>query len=168
MKRLAPGRRDGKSELRTAGLRCTGLFILWMMQAAASAAPAADAWLANLVQRTVTSGQDARISPHLSKLLGLSATERDTPVRQLGILSGTTRWLFNVCVDDHKRLVLMRVEADKHLGVHSLSVQGAWLRGVVYDIGGETRVLTRDQSRADFLAQRDFWMAKEHALDTAR
>ena len=121
--------------------------------------------LSGLVLRAQTRGQVAQLSPHLSVLLELSKSEHTTPVKQLGIHSGTALWLFDVGGGKPGPLVLMRVGDNGQVTAYRMSAHGQLIKGVSYAIGGETQLLESREAKKDFLVQRDFWIAKERELE---
>lgn len=124
--------------------------------------------VARLIERSLSSGQRAQLSPHLSVLLAVSSADRSTPIHQLGINAAGTLWLFDVCDDDHTHIVLMRVDGGKAVEAYAMTPAGALLKAVAYTVGGATHILSAAEAKAGFHGLLDFWIQKETALESAR
>ena len=142
-----------------------GFLAMWVGHGAMGTADSLSGVLTGLVQRANAGGQPAQLSPHLSVLLGLAASEHVTPVKQLGIKIGATLWLFDVCGGTPGALVLMRVGDDHLVTAYRMNAHGQLIKGVSYAIGGETQLLESREAKKGFLVQRDFWIAKERELE---
>jgi hypothetical protein len=151
--------------MRHRSIRGSWLIALLLAQGALGAEDKPAILLTRLVQQAVTGGQAAVLSPHLSVLLGISSSEGATPVRQLGLQSGDVHRLFDVCENNHDRIVLMDVVANKHVSAYLVSASGVLLKAVVYDIGGTTQEQRLPAAKAAFMKQREFWLGQARALD---
>jgi hypothetical protein len=157
-----------------AGPLCSWLLLLWFAHGALGAEhaqpaePTTASLLKGLVQEAVTSGKDAELSPHLSLLLGVSVSERTTPIRQLGIKSDDALRLFDVAQDNHAHIVLMSVSANNQVAAYLMTPGGRLLKAVFYQVGGETVVPTLGGAKATFKPLRDFWLEKARSLEAPR
>jgi len=120
--------------------------------------------LSALVQAALHSGQDAKLPPHLSVLLGLSASETSTPVRQLEFKNGDDIKTLNVCASDHQSVVLMSVGTNKRVSAYLMSSDGVLRKAIVYQVGGDTRELRLAEASGAFLQERKLWLERSAAL----
>ena len=137
--------------------------LLLALLALGAEAPAAHL-LNGLVAAAVSSGQDAKLPPHLSVLLGISATETSTPVRQLGFKNGDDIKTLNVCAADHHNIVLMSVGSNNRANAYLMSADGVLRKAITYEVGGATRELRISDGKGDFLRERTLWFERAAAL----
>ena len=150
--------------MRHRPIRCGWLIALLLTHGALGAEPKSAALLTRLVHQAVTGGQAAVISPHLSVLLGISSSEGVTPVRQMDLQSGDVHRLFDVCDSNHDRIVLMAVDANKHVSAYLMSPGGVLRKAIVYDIGGETHEQSLAEAKPGFMRLREFWLGQARDL----
>src|SRR5258708_5910635 len=80
-----------------------------MLSAHGAASP-----LAGLIDAVVANGPESRLPAHLSVVLGISRTERETAVKQAVIRDGRMVHTFNVCAAKHADVVMMSVNEQEH------------------------------------------------------
>jgi hypothetical protein len=129
------------------------------MFSAQCAPPKAGGSFDELVETTVRRGPDAQLPPHLSVVLGLSALEQNTAVKQTVIRDGAAVRVFNVCSANHRDLVILtHNDQDQSTKAYLLSTGGR-LRKAVFFRGSEPAELrSMAEARADFAAEQRFWM----------
>ena len=147
-------------KIGTLGFLAALLVALGALGADASAAHL----LHGLVAAAVRSGQDAKLPPHLSVLLGVSSTESSTPVRQLGFKNGDDIKTLNVCAADHRNVVLMSVGANNRARAYLMSPDGVLRKAITYEIGGVPRELRIADAKVEFLQERALWFERAAAL----
>jgi hypothetical protein len=112
-----------------------------------------------LVETTVRRGPDAQLPPHLSVVLGLSALEQNTAVKQTVIRDGTAVRVFNVCAANHHDLVILTHNDQEQSTKAYLVSTGGRLRKAVFFRGSEPAELrSMAEAREDFAAEHRFWM----------
>lgn len=154
--------------MRTEQTRWSWLTALVLMHGALGAEANSATLLSGLVQQAVTGRQEARLPPHLSVLLGVSASESSTPVWQLSRKSSSALRLFNVCQDNHDNVVLITTGADNQSAAYLMSAGGVLLKAIVYQVGGATQEPSLAQANKAFRQQRDFWLQQALRPDAPR
>jgi hypothetical protein len=144
------------------------LTALLTLNGAFGAEPSTAHVLAGLVDTAVRAGQDAALPPHLSVLLGISAGETSTPVRQLAFKNGDAMKTLNVCAADHRNVVLMSVSDNHRAAAYLMSSKGVLLKAFEYEIGGETHELELAVAGGNFLHERQLWISRAPALAISR
>jgi hypothetical protein len=111
------------------------------------------------VERTFREGQHAELPPHISSLLGVSSLEKECPVMQRAVRSGTMVQGFDVSLASKNDIVLFVVdEAVNDQTLYLTSARGT-LRRVVSVKAGEGRVspvTVADQK--GFEKEKRFWL----------
>jgi len=131
---------------------------------AAFAVPAATSTLGRLVDAVLRQGPDSQLPAHLSVVLGLSPVERTTAVKQAVIRDGDTVRTFNVCVGNHKDLVMLVTnEKTQATKAYLLTAAGVLRKAIDYQAGGAPRERPRKEARKDFANEIKFWT---HFADT--
>ena len=125
---------------------------------ASAPARAATPWLPEFVDRAVRSGVDAKVSPNLSYVLGLATTSEATAVRQFVVREGSLVRTFNVCTGDHKKIVLMTIDEEKHATTAFLiSSKGTLRKAVSYTSGGPSALVPEGTAKPALRHELDFW-----------
>lgn len=111
-----------------------------------------------LVDATVRKGPVGELPPRLSVVLGVSALEQKTAVKQAVIREGPAVHVFNVCAANHRDLVILtHNDQDQSTKAYLLFADGR-LRKAVFFRGGEpVQVRSIPEARDDFAAELKFW-----------
>ena len=121
-----------------------------------------------LAARALDSGQNAKLPPHLSLVLGLGAGDESPPVKQIATRVGHEVRSFNVCTTNHRNLVIFVYDEDQRLTVaYLLSVAGTLRKAVSYVSGGPPKTLSLSKARPGFERELQFWSDYEAAQPPA-
>lgn len=114
--------------------------------------------LAGLVDAVVAHGPESRLPAHLSVVLGISRTERETAVKQAVIRDGQTVHTFNVCSAKHDDVVMMSVnEQDHTTKAYLVSAAGVLRKAVSYQAGAPANERSLAEVRGDFANEIKLW-----------
>ena len=142
--------------MRTTAYKRTG----WIAALAltALAVNGADRLLSTLIDSTLKNGPDSRVPSHLSVVLGISPTEKATPVKQAVNRTGGVVHTLNVCTGNHDRVVLLAYDEQRRATkAYLMSADGVLLKAVSYDAGAPAALRPADEARADFTAELNAW-----------
>ena len=118
----------------------------------------ADRTLSTLIDSTLKNGPDSRVPGHLSVVLGISPTEKPTPVKQAVNRKGVVVHTLNVCTGDHDRVVLLAYDEQRRITkAYLMSADGVLRKAVSYVAGAPAEVRSTDEARADFTAELNAW-----------
>jgi hypothetical protein len=119
--------------------------------------------LSNLVGAVIKHGPDSRLPAHLSMVLGLSATEREIPVKQAVMRSGDVVRTFNVCDENHRDVVLIAYNERSRVSKAYLVSPAGRLRKAVSFQAGEAAVhRSPSEARGDAGSEVEFWAGLAH------
>ena len=114
--------------------------------------------LAGLIDAVVANGPESRLPAHLSVVLGISRTERETAVKQAVIRDGQTVHTFNVCAAKHDDVVMMSVnEQDRSTKAYLVSAAGVLRKAVSYQAGAPANERSLTEARDDFANEIKLW-----------
>ena len=135
----------------------------WLMAAVAMAAMlsahAAPTSLAGLVDSVVAHGAESQLPAHLSVVLGISPSERETAVKQAVIRDGQMVHTFNVCTAKTDDIVIMSVdEKERATKAYRVTVAGVLRKAVSYHAGAPAIERSLTEARADFGKEMKFWI----------
>jgi hypothetical protein len=131
---------------------------------AAFAAPAATPTLGRLVDAVLRNGPNSQLPAHLSAVLGVNPDEHSTAVKQAVIRNGDSVHTFNVCVGNHKDLVMVVTNEKTQLTqAYLLTAAGVLRKAIDYEAGRAPRERLPKEARQDFANEIKFWM---HFADT--
>jgi hypothetical protein len=133
----------------------------WLAAAAVAAilsSQAATRSLDALVDAVIRHGPDSHLPAHLSMILGVSASEQQTPVKQAVIRDGYTVRTFNVCTANHADLVMLTYnEQNLSTKAYLVSAAGALRKAVYYQAGGAANERPLSAAQSDFSKEFGFW-----------
>jgi hypothetical protein len=119
--------------------------------------------LAGLVEAVVAHGPESRLPAHLSVVLGISRTERETAVKQAVIRDGKMVHTFNVCAAKHDDVVMMSVNEQEHsTKAYLISAAGVLRKAVSYQAGAPANERSLTEARGDFDDEIKLWTGFEH------
>jgi hypothetical protein len=124
-----------------------------------------------LVDAVIRKGPDNQMPAHLSVILGVSALEQTTPVKQAVMRDGHTVRTFNVCTANHSDLVMMTYNEQNHSSkAYLVSPAGLLRKAVYYQAGDPANERSLADARPDFLIELRFWMnlSAGSAISTGR
>jgi hypothetical protein len=135
----------------------TWLVVMAAMLAVASADSATRS-LDALVDAVIRKGPDNQLPAHLSVILGVSALEQKTPVKQAVMRDGYTVRTFNVCTANHSDLVMLTYNEQNHSSkAYLVSPAGVLRKAVYYQAGDPANERSLADARSDFLIEFKFW-----------
>jgi hypothetical protein len=145
----------------------TGLTLLmltlsgWTAHAATpNAAAAAAAGVGALVAEAGRNGQDARLSPNLTDVLGLGAHVGGLAVRQLAVHQGSEVRAFNVSAENSMDVVIYDYnESTRAMRVFLLTPAARLRRALTFTAGEAPHALAAPEARRSFAAELDYWLA---------
>jgi hypothetical protein len=111
-----------------------------------------------LIDAIVHQGPEGKLPPHLSVVLGLNETEKQTPVKQAVIREGQSVRVFNVSTVNHGDLVILtHDDRNQTTKAYRVSTAGELCKGVLFH--GSEPALERStaESRDDFADEIKFW-----------
>jgi hypothetical protein len=118
--------------------------------------------LSGLVDAVVAHGPESRLPAHLSVVLGISPTERETAVKQAIIRDGQTVHTFNVCAAKHDDIVMMSVNEQEHsTKAYLVSAAGVLRKAVSYQAGAPANERSLAEARDDFASEIKLWTGFE-------
>jgi hypothetical protein len=133
------------------------LIVAFAMAAMLSAHGASKS-LAGLVDAVVAHGPESRLPAHLSVVLGISRTERETAVKQAVIRDGQMVHTFNVCTAKHDDVVMMTVNEQNHsTKAYLVSATGVLRKAVSYQAGAPANERSLAEASEDFANEIKFW-----------
>jgi hypothetical protein len=139
----------------------------WLIVAlvlAGFAAPAATPTLGRLVEAVLRNGPDSQLPAHLSVMLGLNQLDQKTAVKQAVIRDGDTVHTFNVCMGNHKDLVMLITnEKTQATQAYLLNAAGTLRKAIDYQAGGAPHERADKEARKGFANEIKFWT---HFADT--
>jgi hypothetical protein len=143
--------------VREAAGKRTWLAVMAAMLVVASAQSATRS-LDALVDAVIRKGPDNQLPAHLSVILGVSAPEQRTPVKQAVVRDGYTVRTFNVCTANHNDLVMMTYNEQSHSAkAYLVSPAGVLRKAVYYQAGDPANERSLANARPDFLIEYEFW-----------
>jgi hypothetical protein len=111
-----------------------------------------------LVDEVLRNGPGSQLPAHLSVMLGVSAVEQATAVKQAVLRDGDTVRTFNVCTDNHKNLVIVTHNEKTQATKAYLLTDAAVLRKAIdYQAGEPARERSLADARSDFAGEIKFW-----------
>jgi len=114
-------------------------------------------------------GPQSTLPAHLSVVLGISAAERATAVKQAVIRDGHTVRTFNVGLARPGDVVLMNVDEQTHATrVYLVSASGTLRKAVSYRAGAPAMERNLIAARADYASEVKFWIDVEQRQATAK
>jgi hypothetical protein len=120
--------------------------------------------LTRLVDAVLRRGPDSQLPAHLSVVLGLSAMEKPTPVKQAVMRDGYRVRTFNVCAANHDDVVLITYnERSRSSKAYLASPAGELRKAVSYQAGAPAEVRSPADARSDFADEIKFWTDLESA-----
>ena len=133
------------------------LVVMAAMLAAASAHSATRS-LDALVDAVIRNGPDNQLPAHLSVILGVSALEQKTPVKQAVMRDGYTVRTFNVCTANRRDLVMVTYnEQSRSTKAYLVSPAGVLRKAVYYQAGDPANERSLADARPGFLSEYKFW-----------
>ena len=124
--------------------------------------------LAPLVDAVLAQGPQSTLPAHLSVVLGISAAESATAVKQAVMRDGHTVRTFNVRVARPGDVVLMNVDEQTHATrVYLVSASGTLRKAVSYRAGAPAMERNLIAARADYASELKFWIEVEQRQATA-
>lgn len=125
--------------------------------------------LDGLIEAVLRRGPDSQLPAHLSVVLGVSAGERPTPVKQAVLRNGSTVKTFNVCLADHDEVVFVtydeQIRASK---AYRVSPSGTLRKAVAFQAGAPAVERTQKEAASDFAGELKFWTDFEHRPTVAK
>jgi hypothetical protein len=116
-----------------------------------------------LVEAVVRHGPDSNLPAHLSVILGVSAVERQTAVKQAVMRSGAMVRTFNVCTAHHDDVVIMTYDEQNHsTKAYLTSPAGKLRKAVSYQSGAAANERSLADARVDFRNELTFWTDLDH------
>ena len=114
--------------------------------------------LAGLIDAVAANGPESRLPAHLSVVLGISQTERETAVKQAVIRDGRMVHTFNVCAAKHADVVMMSVNEQEHsTKAYLVSPAGVLRKAVSYQAGAPANQRSLTEARGDFADEIKLW-----------
>jgi hypothetical protein len=111
-----------------------------------------------LVGEVIFRGPESRLPAHLSVVLGISAAERETAVRQAVIRDGQIVHTFNVCSAKPDDVVMMSVNEREHsTKAYLASAAGVLRKAVSYGEGAPANERSLTEARGDFAKEIKLW-----------
>jgi hypothetical protein len=148
---------------------------VWLVVMAAvlavASAQSATRSLDALVDAVIRKGPDNQLPAHLSVILGVSALEQKTPVKQAVMRDGYMVRTFNVCTANHSDLVMMTYNEQNHSSkAYLVSPAGVLRKAVDYQAGDPANERSLADAHSDFLIELKFWtnLAARSAVSTGR
>ena len=139
--------------------------VLWAFAATAAVAGASAGEavgfprLAAMAPQVLAKGPQASLPAHLAGVLGLGDRGGPVPVRQAVQRQAGDVHVFNVLAAEPHSVVLMRVsEASSRTEVFLVDSQGALLRAVGYEGGGQARDLPPAGAATAYEREARFWL----------
>ena len=122
-------------------------------------AHAATRSLGVLIDTVINKGPDSQLPAHLSVVLGVSRTERATPVKQAVMRDGATVRTFNVSTAKHDEVVLINYNKLSHSSnAYRVSRTGELRKAVSYQAGAPAVERLLSEARDDFAIEITFWL----------
>jgi hypothetical protein len=141
-----------------------GAFALLANVGAQGAGPALD----GLIDSVLRSGRDGELPPHLSLVLGLASGDAPLAVKQAVLRDGSDVRVFNVCVANHKDIVILRTnEQERNTKAYLVSAKGNLRKAVSFEAGGQPQPIPAAQARAATAAEIQFWVGLGQRLAPA-
>ena len=136
---------------------------------AALSAHGATQSLAPLVDAVLAHGPQSTLPAHLSVVLGISAAESATAVKQAVMRDGHTVRTFNVRLARPGDVVLMNVDEQAHATrAYLISASGVLRRAVSYRAGAQAMERNLIAAHADYAGELKFWIALEQRQTAAK
>jgi hypothetical protein len=111
-----------------------------------------------LVDDVLRNGPVSQLPAHLSVMLGISALEQVTAVKQAVLRDGDTVRTFNVCVGNHKDLVMVtHNEKTQATKAYLLTDAGRLRKAIDYQAGEPAHERSLADARSDFAGEIKFW-----------
>ena len=149
----------------TGNRSCLIVAVATVAMAAALCAQGAARSLSGLVDVVVANGPESRLPAHLSVVLGISRTERETAVRQAVIRDGQTVHTFNVCIAKHDDVVMISVnEQDRSTRAYLVSAAGVLRKAVSYQVGAPAHERSLTEAHDDFANEIKLWTEFERRV----
>jgi hypothetical protein len=150
------GRAIKENDVREVAVKRAWLAAVAM--AAMLSAQAAGRSLDGLIESVVRSGADAQLPAHLSVVLGVTAVERTTAVKQAVVRDGSAIRTFNVCTANHEDVVILTYdEQSRSTKAYLVSAKGALRKAVNYQAGAAANERSPADARSDFAYEIGFW-----------
>jgi len=151
-----------------AGRQPRRMIVALAMMASWSAHGAAPS-LAPLVDAVLAQGPRSTLPAHLSVVLGISAAESATAVKQAVVRDGHTVRTFNVRLAGPGDVVLMTVDEQDHATrAYLITVSGVLRKAVSYRAGAPAMQRNLMAVRADYASELKFWLDVEQRQAAAK
>ena len=113
--------------------------------------------LDGLVDSVLRHGRDGQLPPHLSRVLGIGG-DTAVDVKQAVLRDGPEVRVFNVCVANHKNVVILRTnEQERITKAYLVSAAGRLRLAVSFHAGGQTRQTPTAEASAALADEIKFW-----------
>jgi hypothetical protein len=130
------------------------LLALWMAASAYGATTAISA----LVDQVLAKGPATNLPPHLSLVLGLGTGVDGVAVKQAVMRSGPDVRVFNVCVSDPQKLVILHADEMRNLtAAYLFSPDSKLSKAVRYDAGGSPVEIPKAEADKAFAKEIHYW-----------
>jgi hypothetical protein len=111
-----------------------------------------------LIDAVVHQGPEGNLPPRLSVVLGLTATEKQTPVKQAVVREGQSVRVFNVSTVNHGDLVILTHDEQKQsTKAYRVSAAGELCKAVLFHGSEPAQERSTAASRDDFAGEIKFW-----------
>ena len=131
-----------------------GAFALLFNLSAQGTRPGLD----DLIDSVLRNGRDGHLPPHLSLVLGLGTGDAPLEVKQAVLREGPEVRVFNVCVADHKNIVMLRTNEQKKITkAYLISTTGDLRKAVSYEAGEQPHLTPKEAASAAAADEIKFW-----------
>lgn len=114
--------------------------------------------LEDLIDSVLRGGRDGQLPPHLSLVLGIGSGDAPLLVKQAVLRDGPEVRVFNVCVANHKDIVILRTnELQQGTKAYLLSTTGKLRRAVSFRAGEQPLQTPRVEADTAAAAEVTFW-----------
>jgi hypothetical protein len=114
--------------------------------------------LDDLIASVLRNGRDGQLPPHLSLVLGLGSGDAPLEVKQAVLREGSEVRVFNVSVADHKNIVILRTNEQKHsTKAYLVTTNGKLRKAVSYEAGGEPHMTQKAAAGGAAADEIKFW-----------
>jgi NADPH-dependent glutamate synthase beta subunit-like oxidoreductase len=128
--------------------------VLLIHAPAKGAHPALDA----VIDSVLRNGRNGQLPPHLSLVLGIGAGDAPLDVKQAVIRTGPEVRVFNVCVANHKDIVILRTnEEQRTTRAYLFSTAGKLRKAVSFVAAGPPQLTPAPEAKAALADELTFW-----------
>ncbi|MHB8721762.1 MAG: hypothetical protein ACYDAH_10240 [Steroidobacteraceae bacterium] len=115
--------------------------------------------LDRLIDAVLRQGPASQLPAHLSVVLGVSAVEQPTAVKQAVMREAETVRTFNVCTGNHNDVVMITYnERSRSSKAYLMPPDGKLRKAVSFQAGAPAVERSLNEARSDFAAEIKFWM----------